>query len=116
MGDRHLRKLLVLGATSGLGRARRARDPMARWTQSLTQRRAPRLVSVALANKMARIVWAVMAHGEIYRPEAAAWRRAHQGRDDTTQHRRKGEGDDGERTTPEIGKFRHLPRAQSASG
>ena len=72
MGDRYLRKLLVLGATSGLGRARAGRDPMARWTRRLKQRRAPRLVSVALANKMARIVWAVMAHGEVYRPEAAA--------------------------------------------
>ena len=72
MGDRYLRKLLVLGATSGLGRARAGRDPMARWTRRLKERRAPRLVSVALANKMARIVWAVMAHDEVYRPEAAA--------------------------------------------
>ncbi len=73
MGDRYLRKLLVLGATSGLGRARAGRDPMARWTRRLKERRAPRLVSVALANKTARIIWAVMARdGEVYRPEAAA--------------------------------------------
>jgi transposase len=72
MGDRYLRKLLVLGATSGLGRARRARDPLAQWTRTLTERRPARLVSVALANKTARIIWAVMASGEDYRPELAA--------------------------------------------
>ena len=72
MGDRYLRKLLVLGATAGLGRARAGRDPMALWTRQLTERRPPRLVSVALANKTARIAWAVMAHGEVYRPDAAA--------------------------------------------
>ena len=42
MGDRYLRKLLVCGATSGLGRARAGRDLMARWTRRLTERRAPR--------------------------------------------------------------------------
>lgn len=72
MGDRYLRKLLVLGATSGLRRARRGDTPLAAWTGRLLERRPARLVSVALANKTARIIWAVMAHGEVYRPEAAA--------------------------------------------
>ena len=72
MGDRYLRKLLVLGATAGLSRARAGRDAMALWTRNLKARRPPRLVSVALANKMARIAWAIMAQGEVYRPEAAA--------------------------------------------
>ena len=72
MGDRYLRKLLVLGATSGLARARTGRDPMARWTGRLKERAPARRVTVALANKTARIIWAVMAHGEVYRPEAAA--------------------------------------------
>ena len=72
MGDRYLRKLLVLGATSCLRRARREQTPLAAWTRRLLERRPPRLVSVALANKTARIVWAVMTRGELYRPEAAA--------------------------------------------
>ncbi len=72
MGDRYLRKLLVLGATSGRGRARRAGDPLALWTRTLAECRPARLVSVALANKTARIIWAVMARGEDYRPELAA--------------------------------------------
>ncbi len=72
MGDRYLRKLLVLGATSGLRRARRGDTPLAAWTGRLLERRPARLVTVALANKTARIIWAVMAHGEVYRPEAAA--------------------------------------------
>jgi len=72
MGDRYLRKLLVLGATSSLRRARSDQTPLAAWTRRLLERRPPRLVTVALANKTARIVWALMAHGEAYRPEAAA--------------------------------------------
>ena len=72
MGNRYLRKLLVLGATSSLRRVRREQTPLAAWTRRLLERRPPRLVSVALANKMARIAWAVMTRGETYRPQAAA--------------------------------------------
>lgn len=72
MGDRYLRKLLVLGATSALRRAKTGQTPLAGWTRRLLERRPPRLVSVALANKTARIIWAVMARGETYRPERAA--------------------------------------------
>lgn len=72
MGDRYLRKLLVLGATSSLRRARRDNTPLAAWTRRLLARRPARLVTVALANKTARIVWAVAAEGDIYRPQAAA--------------------------------------------
>ena len=72
MGDRYLRKLLVLGATSTLRRARTEQTPLAAWVRRLLERRPPRLVTVALANKMARIAWAVMTYGEVYRPEAAA--------------------------------------------
>ncbi len=72
MGDRYLRKLLVLGATSSLRRVRGDQTPLAAWTRRLLERRPARLVTVALANKTARIVWAVMAHGEVYRADAAA--------------------------------------------
>lgn len=72
MGDRYLRKLLVLGATSGLWQARHTNTPLAAWIRRLLERKPARLVTVALANKMARIIWAVMARGDIYRPQAAA--------------------------------------------
>lgn len=72
MGDRYLRKLLVLGATSSLRQAKYGRTPLAAWTGRLLKHKPARLVTVALANKTARIIWAVMAHGESYRAEAAA--------------------------------------------
>lgn len=72
MGDRYLRKLLVLGATSGLYAARRGHTPLAAWTRRLLEHKPARLVSVALANKTARIVWAVMAKGGVFCPAAAA--------------------------------------------
>ena len=72
MGDRYLRKLLVLGATARLRAVQREQSPLAQWTRALLARRPARLVTLALANKTARILWALMARGETYRPEAAA--------------------------------------------
>lgn len=72
MGDRYLRTLLVLGATSVVGRAQRRRAPADAWVLRLLGRRPPRLVTVALANKMARIAWALMVHGDTYRAPATA--------------------------------------------
>lgn len=71
MGDRYLRKLLVVGATSVVRRARTADTAAANWVRSLLERKPARLVTVAMANKTARIVWAVLARGETYRPVAA---------------------------------------------
>jgi transposase len=70
-GDRYLRKLMVVGAT-GLIRYKRKNVPGGLdWLVALLARKPVRLVTVALANKMARIAWAVMARGEIYREAAA---------------------------------------------
>jgi transposase len=70
MGERSLRRLLILGASSAASAARRrgAADP---WLARMLARKPPMLVVVALANKMARIVWALMAHGGSYRAPAA---------------------------------------------
>jgi transposase len=66
MGDQYLRRLLVNGMTSRLRWLRR--HPEAHpWAASLLQRKPAKLVAVALANKAARIAWAVMTRGEIYR-------------------------------------------------
>jgi transposase len=72
MGDRYLRTLLILGATSVLAQARRFRRPEHAWILRLLERRPPRVVIVAIANKMARVMWAMMVSGEEYRLPAAA--------------------------------------------
>lgn len=71
MGDRYLRKLLVVGATSVVRRARTADTTAANWVRGLLERKPARLVTVAMANKTARIVWAVLARGETYRSAVA---------------------------------------------
>jgi transposase len=71
-GDGYLRRLLVLGATSLLRSLANKTTPLALWVQGLLARRPRRLVTVALANKLARIAWAVMAKAEAYKPLAAA--------------------------------------------
>jgi transposase len=72
MGERSLRRLLILGASSAAKVA--ARDPSSAspWLARMLARKPRMLVTVALANKIARIVWALMAHGGSYRAPAAA--------------------------------------------
>jgi transposase len=64
-GDEPLRRLLVVGAISIIKLVRRGRSSP--WLTALMQRRPPKLVAVALANKLARIAWAMMISGEAYR-------------------------------------------------
>lgn len=74
-GDRYLRRLLVIGATAVIRYARNKRTAAdSRWLNQLLERRCPRVASVALANKTARIAWAILARGEAYRaaPQAIA--------------------------------------------
>jgi transposase len=70
-GDRTIRTLLVLGATSYLRQqiARGVSDP---WLRALLARRPFRVVAVAIAAKTARIIWAMLVRGERYRAPAAA--------------------------------------------
>ena len=68
-GNREIRKLLVLGATSMVYRADGWNSAAGDWLRSVLGRRPVRLVTVALANKMARIAWAVMTRKEVYRPK-----------------------------------------------
>jgi len=66
-GNREIRRLLVLGATSMVYRAPQWNSAAGIWTRMMLERRPVRLVTVALANKMARIAWALMTRNEIYR-------------------------------------------------
>jgi transposase len=65
-GNREIRKLLVLGATSMVYRAAHWNSAAGVWTRRILERRPVRLVTVALANKMARIAWALMTRKEAY--------------------------------------------------
>jgi transposase len=67
MGDRYLRHLLVVGATAIVRYTRRKATAVSVWADRLLERKPARLVTVAVANKMARIAWAVMARQETYR-------------------------------------------------
>ena len=72
MGDGYLRKLLVVGATSVIRRARTNSSASASWVRALLERRPARVVTVAMANKTARIAWAVLARHEVYHQPAMA--------------------------------------------
>ena len=67
MGDRYLRKLLVVGATSLIRGAKYKPETADPRLVALLARKPARVASVAMANKMARVVWAVMVRGEVDR-------------------------------------------------
>jgi transposase len=67
-GDRYLRRLLVVGATAVIRHTKDKPTPMANWIRKLMEKKPFRLVSVALANKLARIAWVVLTRKEAYRP------------------------------------------------
>lgn len=72
MGERSLRRLLIIGDNSIVGWGIRKGAAAGTWLASMIARKPPMLVRVALANKMARIVWALMTKGGVYRAPAAA--------------------------------------------
>lgn len=71
MGDPYLRRLLVQGAQSVMWAERQKKAPSSSWLAGLMARRPMKVVAVALANKMARIAWAVLTNNEDYRHRAA---------------------------------------------
>ena len=71
-GNERLRRLLVLGATSVIKQVKPGRRQATAWLLALVQRRPRKIAAVALANKMARVVWAMMTSGEAYRPQPVA--------------------------------------------
>ena len=71
-GNERLRQLLVLGATAVIQHAKPGRPASSPWLLNLLGRKPRKLAAVALANKTARIVWAMMTSGQTYRPAPAA--------------------------------------------
>jgi transposase len=66
-GDKYIRCLLVAGAVAVLRHTRNRTTKDAAWVQGLLARKPTKVAAVALANKTARIVWAIMVRGEAYR-------------------------------------------------
>jgi len=69
-GDRHLRTLLVHGARAVVRTAPRKTDRHSQWVNDLHERRGANKTALAVANKNARIIWAVLSSGEPYRAAA----------------------------------------------
>jgi transposase len=65
-GDERLRSVLVAGATAVIQQAKHGRGHPSPWLLALLKRKPPKLVAVALANKIARIAWKLMTTGESY--------------------------------------------------
>jgi transposase len=58
--------LLIHGARAALGRVRDKRDPKSLWLGKMRQRRHPKIVAFALANKNARIAWSLLTSDNVY--------------------------------------------------
>jgi transposase len=71
-GNPYLRQLLVLCATTQLRNGRKSSAVGGEWFEQLRSRKKPRVATVALANKMARIAWAVLTKGGTYNAPGSA--------------------------------------------
>ena len=71
-GNERLRTLLVVGAMAVIRFAKPGSKSASAWLLQLLERKPRKLAAVALANKMARIIWAMMARGETYRRQPVA--------------------------------------------
>ena len=69
-GNVYLRKILIHGARAAVLRIKRDRAPIGAWLDRLDASAHKNIVIVAMANKIARIAWAVLSSGNEYRPAA----------------------------------------------
>jgi transposase len=71
-GNAYLRRMFIHGARAVLWRVKYDLGALRQWTNQLQLRVAKNVATVALANKLARIAWAVLSSGECYRSQVAA--------------------------------------------
>ena len=71
-GDAYLRSILIHGARSVIRTAKHKDDRLSQWVTNLAARRHPNVAAAALANKTARIAWAMLRHGTDYQPDRIA--------------------------------------------
>ncbi|MEM7400261.1 MAG: IS110 family transposase [Pseudomonadota bacterium] len=72
MGNRYIRRLLYLGAMAQIMVRRRSRRPGTDWLSCKLETKETKVVAIALANRMARTIYAILRDGTIYRPRASA--------------------------------------------
>jgi transposase len=72
MGERTLRRLLIIGSSAVVQQASKRGAPKGSWLEQMLARKPRMLVTIALANKMARIVWALLVKQENYRAPVTA--------------------------------------------
>src|SRR5215470_14083409 len=101
-GDKYIRSLLIAGAVAVLRHARNRPTRDGAWVRTLMERKPTKVAAVALANKTARIVWAVMMRGDGYRAKRVLGQQAarsldrdpiselHQGQRSDVPHQRAG--------------------------
>ena len=70
-GDVYLRTLLIHGARAVVSQAKHRDDRLSRWVTSIAQRSHPNVAAVALANKTARMAWAMLRNNANYDPDFA---------------------------------------------
>ena len=70
-GDVYLRTLMIHGARSVVASAKHKDDPLSRWVTEIARRRHPNVAAVALANKNARMAWAILRNKTDYDPDVA---------------------------------------------
>lgn len=71
-GNERLRQLLVVGSMSVIRFAKPGSKSASEWLLKLLERRPRKVAAVALANKIARVIWAMMVRGEVYRRQPVA--------------------------------------------
>ena len=71
-GDAYLRSILIHGARSVIRTAKLKDDRLSQWVTNLAERRQPNVAAVALANKTARIAWAMLRNGTDYESDYVA--------------------------------------------
>lgn len=71
-GDSYTRTLLTHGARSVIRHAKNKEDPLSHWVNNMTTRKHINVVAIALANKNARIAWALIAKDQEFNPALAA--------------------------------------------
>jgi hypothetical protein len=72
-GDVYLRTQMIHGARAVVSQARHRDDPLSRWVTDIAKRRHPNVAAVALANKTARMAWAMLRNETNYDPGPGYW-------------------------------------------
>jgi transposase len=71
MGDQYIRRLVVLGMTSRIRSIKTDPEKFDPWFADLLSRKPSRVAAIAMANKNARMIWAVLTHNEPYKVRTA---------------------------------------------